>query len=251
MAYAFVNAHTFAAAGDNSRADSASIDTSGDTFWLVAVSDFQTAAACTVSDNQTGNTWNPRTAYEIAGGTRTRWNWCRPIDVGAGTVFSAVGAGSNYPGCVLFRFTGEAASPFDKESGTSSGGAASLQPGSITPATGEDDELSVVAVGFGAAATISTPTSGYSAVSQVNFTGGTNFGCAAAYRIKTTEDAENPQMDASSGTPIQSIASALFMAGVGGGGTLSWLPQTRSVQGTKSGVVSSGFTPGTIVQEAA
>jgi hypothetical protein len=234
MAYTFLNHAEASSAGDNSRVDITDVDTSGANLIVAHVADFASSAATTFSDSL-GNTWNVLTEQTQAGGTRSRIIYSVPSSVGSGHDFAAVGAGSNYPSMEVLWFSGGHATPFaggnGVENGAASGGASTLQPGSITPPF--DDELVFAGCGFGASATI-TINLGFSTVYQQDFAGGAAFGSAAAYLIQTTAAAVNPTFTASSGTPLQTAAIASFRAGAAAaGGASTPVPVSRFRRGRR------------------
>jgi hypothetical protein len=96
----------------------------------------------------------------------------------------------SYPAIAVAAFSGSHAAPFDQEN-QNNGVAATIQPGSITPA--QDNEL--IISGFTPEGAMGGPASineGMTIADQIDATGGSNVGIAIAYKTQTTAAAINP-----------------------------------------------------------
>lgn len=156
------------------------IDTTGATLIVVGVSGF--AGIGTLSDNNT-NSWTALTTISSTN-VRGRLYYCENPVVGAGHTFTTdapTGA------IAVAAFSGNAANPFDDESGAGSYGS-TQQPGSITPV--QADELFMeLACWYSSPATVSINGS-WSILNQLDWGAGGNVAIALAWKISSA--ASNP-----------------------------------------------------------
>lgn len=180
---------------------------------LVAVGSWYPASGgapnLTITDSY-GNTWTGLTAREL-GNTKVRlWYSAAPI-VGSGHTLST-STGDSYSTLWFGAFSGAAASPFDQESGATTGGATSLAPGSVTPS--EAGCLCVTGV-TSDGSTLTVPT-GYTG-GVANYSVGVHMGGGGAYLIQGAAAATNPAWAAAASAGM-AAALATFKAAAGGGG---------------------------------
>lgn len=158
---------------------SASLNTTGANFAVVAAINF--SALGTITDSQS-NTWIPLTA-QSSSNAYIRLFYC--IGLSASSSHTFFNSGS-FQSIGVLVFSGVNASPFDSENGASSGGASSIQPGSVTPST----DGCVIVTGLNnytaSAATIDSGFTGFSVVISSGLSGG------IAYLIQPTASPVNP-----------------------------------------------------------
>lgn len=200
-----------ASVGDHTTATTAAFSTVGASMVYVGISDFQSSAKTTITNNH-GDSVVERTERNTPGGARIRVCYILNPTSDANYTVTATGAGSNYPSLCAESRAGGAAAPFDQENGAQINNT-TAQPGSVTPT--EDNELLVVAEGHSTSGTIAVD-SGFGSLRQVDFAGGQNFGVAMASLLQTTAGAVNPTMNG--GPTISAIAIATFKAAAAGGG---------------------------------
>lgn len=205
-------AHGSAGAAAGSTATTAGLNCSGANLLVAAVASYVGRAGGAGSppalSDSSGNTWTRLT--ERGGGsveTCLDLYYVASPTVGAGQTFTATSAGG-FAGLCVAAFSGAAAVPFDAESGASSVSAASLQPGSITPAAA--GELLVAALGFSAALTVAIDSS-FSVTDSRVWSSGQNEGCALAYLVQAGgPTAVNPAWSWGGSSQQVSAAMAAF-----------------------------------------
>lgn len=214
MAYALA-ANAAAGSTDGNAATTSGIDTTGANLLVVAVTYYVLGGTVSVSDSK-GNTWTQ--AAEDGGNNATGHAtlfYSKNPSVGSGHTFTVTSTGG-FPGICAAAFSGaDTAAPFDQQSAFGSGGASSIQPGSVTPS--EDNELLVTAVSKAAAGVTASVDGGFSETDEFDLVGGQHFGLAMAYLVQTSAAAANPTWTLS-GSASTAAAIATFKAGAGGGG---------------------------------
>jgi hypothetical protein len=191
-----------------------SIDTSGASLLVAYISSYASAAAPSITDSN-GNTWNYLTTYTQASSVRGRIAYAINPTVGAGHTFTVSGT-TNYPSLGVAAFSGvDTSSPYEVENGAVTvATAASLQTGSITPAT--NNALVISGASIGSASVTVSVDSGLTEIGELALVGGQAFGVCLAYLIQGTAAAINPTWTNSvSGYLATAIAS--FEAAAGGG----------------------------------
>lgn len=187
MTYALLsggNGHTFFG-GASGGGTTPAIDTTGAD--LIVLGIVSSAGFAAPTDNK-GNTWTPRTS-QSSSQQRVQLYYCHNPTVGAGHTFTSTGS---FEGIYVEAFSGSAASPYDQESGATSGagGLHTIQPGSITPA--EDNELFVVMCGNESAIGFTqTIDQSFTITDQFNLSSPT-WGAGMAYLIQGSAAARNP-----------------------------------------------------------
>lgn len=182
MAFSLIG-HDVGAVGNTDSTTTPSIDTTGADL-LVAVCTDLGGNALVLTDSKS-NTWTALTKKTNV--IDTVIMYVKNPTVGTGHTF-AIGSGG-YPSLEVAAFSGsDLTSPFDVENGGSTGGAASLSTGSITP--GSANEL--VIAGLGTESMVGTKSITLLAVLDQAADNGNNFGGALAYEIQTTATARNP-----------------------------------------------------------
>lgn len=212
MAYALVDK---VSGGSGVTFTTGAINTTGSSLLTIVQSTWVVNPA-TVSDSK-GNTWIPLTTFQDPGGgaQETIFYAVNPI-VGAGHTFTATGTGSIFTSLVAAAFSGaKTVSPFDQQAGSVNNAYDNTNalPGSITPT--ENNELIICGFAFGISNTM-TIDSSMIILDQVNFSGGVNFGVAAAFKVQTTAAAINPQWTIPSPPENGGIGIASFKAQPGG-----------------------------------
>lgn len=190
MAIAVVTSTTIP--GGANGGTSSSIDTTGVTLIVIAISRYTAGGALTVSDSK-GNTWTALT--EKASGSAvfcaSRLYYCASPTVGSGHTFTNGGTGIYAAGVVIALSGTHASSPFDQQSGSyMAGSGSSILPGSVTPT--EDNEIVITGVAENGTPGTRAINGGFTIQGNVNHSGGVNYGVALAYLIQTTAAAANP-----------------------------------------------------------
>ncbi len=207
--------HTFVVVDgstDGNGFTSTSTDSTGAKVIAVAVGTFGGSI-----DNMTdskGNTYTAGTALDSGAGSRFQWWYCLNPTVGTGHTFTPVATGK-YPAIVVRGFSATSPS-FDQESagGTSSGGATTGQPGSVTPAAAEN----VILVGVEYGNTLTPTIDGGFTASGTGNVSAQHQGCSGAYLIQSAATAQNPTWTWGSGTAFASRSLVFTDTGGGGGG---------------------------------
>jgi hypothetical protein len=193
MAYSLV-AHVGAGSPNTNSFDTSGINTTGANLIVISIGTFGANANPTDSK---GNTWTALTQRTNSSRNQQLF-YCASPTVGSGHTFNPNSGNASYPTINVTAWSGAAASPFDQQSG-----AASRQPGSITPS--EDNCLLVTGVmdqGGGA----TTIDSGFT-ISDTETNDGNHFNSSAAYLVQTTAGAVNPSWSADSSNIVSAMAS--------------------------------------------
>jgi len=128
-----------------------------------------------------------------------------------------VSGANTFGGLQVQAWSGSAASPFDQESGTTSGGVSTLQPGSLTPS--EDNCLVITGMAHEANTSGATSINGGFTISDgTGYQGGVHEGGSMAYLVQTSAAAANPTWNITNATAAIGAAMAVFKAASGGGG---------------------------------
>jgi hypothetical protein len=133
--------------------------------------------------------------------------YCKNPSVGAGHTFTWAGSGGKAFSSLRvagFNNTNTAANA-DQTNGATSGGAASLATGSVTPST--NDQLVIAACAHEKAS--ATINSGFTEIDDVAYVGGAAIGGMMAYKVQTTAAAVNPTFTIPSSGAI-AVAIATF-----------------------------------------
>lgn len=212
MAYALVDK---VSGGSGTTFTTGAIDTTGSNLLIVVQSTWIVNPA-TVSDSK-GNTWIPLTTFQDPGGgaQETIFYAVNPV-VGAGHTFTATGIGSIFTSLVAAAFSGaNTVAPFDQQTGSVNNAYNNTNalPGSITPT--QANELIICGFAYGTANVMSINSS-MIIIDQVNFSGGINFGIAAAFKVQTLAAAINPQWTLTAPPANGGIGIASFKAQAGG-----------------------------------
>jgi hypothetical protein len=133
--------HVGAGSPDGNTFTTGSINTTGATLIVIAVSSYSAAGAPTISDSK-GNTWTALTAkVNATAAVRTQLYYCYSPTGGSGHTFTATGF--CYASIHAFAFSGTTGT-FDVENGTT-GGTSPQSAGAITPAL--NGEVIIAALG--------------------------------------------------------------------------------------------------------
>lgn len=206
--YAFV-ASVSAGSADAHNVTTGTVNTTGADLLVVAVASYGVSSTPTVSDNKS-NTWTPLTSYSTTSGNAERLTlfYAKNATCGTGHTFSASeSSGTPYPAISMAAFSGsDLTSPADQQTGTSTEGANTVSPGSITPSV--NGELVVSGLCLGSIPS-SGPSvgSGFTIASGTPSAGGLNFGVSLAYLIQTSAAAANPAWTFAGATALAAIAS--------------------------------------------
>lgn len=140
----------------------------------------------TLTDSKS-NAWTALTEYAPSS-SRVRLYYCAAPTVGSGHTFSVSGGSATYGTVFVLGFSGTAATPFDKESGSGGTGGTSRQPGSVTPASNGSVLVSMLS----ASTTTTNPLIDGSYTAHALSGTGVNQNSGIAYLIQTTATASNP-----------------------------------------------------------
>lgn len=211
------------------------IDSTGGSLIVASVCDYFAAAPqATVSDNKTGNVWIATGTYSSINSTAREtiyYTTGSTSGYGSGHTFTITCPGSTcYPSVAVAVFSNVVQPlPIDKQTGTSTTGATSLSPGSVTPTY--NNSLVVSGISFDTLNTMSV--SGMTISNQTNYLASNHFGCALGYVIQTTPASINPgwswtlsgaaaannisfTASDTSGTPSTTQTESMSMIGIGG-----------------------------------
>lgn len=192
-----------AGAASGGDATTSTVDSSGATLIVIGVSYYITAP--TVSDSK-GNTWTALTA-EVQTSASARLYYCENPTVGSGHTFTGADGDGVAVVIHVLGFSGNAATPFDAETGDQTPTMTTLQAGSITPAGA--NELFVSLLTINNVTLDATVDSGFTALATLDSGDGVPSGILA-YKIKSDATAENPTWTAVGGTPVASTVLAAF-----------------------------------------
>jgi hypothetical protein len=183
VAYALVAHSTIA--GTNGGTSGA-IDTSGANLLIFGLA-YVNAGSVAASDSKS-NTWADLTDPGPSS-PQGRISYAKNATTGASHTGTGTGSGVFLGACFAAFSGADTASPFDQQSTGLGAGLTSLQAGSILP--GSDNQLIIATLsGFGQSSIAID--SGFTIIDTVVSSGGTNYGCATAYKIQTTAIAVNP-----------------------------------------------------------
>lgn len=219
MAIAFVAGATAGSVGAIDDTTTGQIDTTGANL-LVVVGTYYGLAGTPVStdiNDSKANTWSVGTEYETVGANSGIRIWYSvPTSVGSGHTFTfdADVARAQYVSITVAAFSGAAASPFDQQNGNNGGGAATIQPGSVTPS--ENNCVVITGVVTGGSATIDSINGGFTISNTTQYSNGVHLGGSLAYLIQTTAAAANPTWTLSASADC--AAAIMSFKGPGGGG---------------------------------
>ena len=182
--------------------------------WLIA-GPVRNNGALTITDAVTSpscpspcNTWNALSVYNSAG-VATQFFYAENAHVGSTHVVTCAG---NSDACTIpvAAFSGMVTSgSFDAgtDSGTASGGAATLQPGSITPSSGH--RLVIFGASVLASSATLTADSGFTQTDYQDFVAATAYGGGMLYLVQSNGTTVNPTATAT-GAVISSAVIAAF-----------------------------------------
>lgn len=219
-------------------ATSASIDTTGATLLVIAVS---YGAAITVSDSK-GNTWTALTESDVAPPKHRIYYAANPT-VGTSHTFTVSGTSSAAAFSASAWSGVVTTSPFDTEQGGVAGSATVAGVGSSSLVPSVNNELIFASVGLQTSVSGFAANTGFTLVDHVNFSSGVNYGVGAVYQIQTTATTIPNSTVVSQWTGATGVAvrSATFKEGAPPAATATTLSGPTS--GTV-GVASSNFTAG-------
>lgn len=168
--------HVVAGSPNGDTFTTGSINTTGATLIVIAVSSYSAAGAPTISDSK-GNTWTALTAkVNATAAVRTQLYYCYSPTGGSGHTFTATGFG--YASIHAFAFSGTTGT-FDVENGTT-GGTSPQSAGAITPAL--NGEVIIAALGENSLSSASV-TSGFTNY-DIAYASGQHFALSMAYYIQ-------------------------------------------------------------------
>lgn len=175
------------------------IDTTGANLIVVGIS---TLFAATGMSDSKGNTWTQLTP-QAGGSAWVTQFYCANPTVGSGHTFT-----SPDPLSVIgvVAVSGANASPFDQESGSATGSATSIQPGSLTPGT--NGSLICTAVNDGFTTGLSLD-SGFTYLTGL-YTRSGNYGGGFGYLIQNPAAPINPTWAWTSGASGAATSMAVF-----------------------------------------
>lgn len=198
--------------GGVSSGTTPTINSTGATLLVAGVAAYENSPSgqlVTVSDSKT-NTWTPLTNYPADTSPTDGVRLYYVANPTVGTLHTASFSGANTY-CSLFfaAFNNvKTTSPAETPNGASGGAAATIQPGSITPA--ENNELIVSLVHQNSTSAAPTINSGFTIIDTLLEVGGVNVGGGLAYLVQTTAAAVNPTW--TSGTLAKAATQVSFKA---------------------------------------
>jgi hypothetical protein len=260
MAIALVT-RTIKAAAVNTGVTTDAVDTTGANLIVLYVAHYGSGAVTLSLSDSKGNTWTALTEH-ASSNQHSLGYYCLGPTVGTGHTFTVTtpgGVTDIYPVLAAHAFSGAAASAvLDTQTGATTAGATSLQPGSVTPSLDGSLVVAGIAPGAGTGITINA---GFSAVSA-DVNSGVSVSGGAAYLIQTSAAAVNPTWSWT--TSSEGAASiAVFKptgtdttpptlsspVGTATGATTATIGATTDEgNGTKYGVVTAGSTAPTAAQ---
>lgn len=205
--------HTGGHFGLNPPGTTSAIDTTGADL-LVAVLVSNNGSGGNLSSDSKANTWTALTAKTQASGSQVQIYFCSPgSKVGSGHTVTFQASSSFYASGYFAAFSGSAASPFDLEAGATATGA-TMSPGSITPAFGNELVISGVSMHLTAAPTVDAS---MTVLDSNGFLGGNYFGGGMAYKIQTTAVAINPVWTMSGSDKVSCVIASFKSTSSAGG----------------------------------
>jgi hypothetical protein len=190
--------HTIKQSANGTNVTTDAIDTTGAKLLVAITCDNSSGQAPT--DNKS-NTWYSFTSQTNVGITRIHVALGSTLNVGTGHTFTK-SAGAPAIAILAFGATGIISwQTVNTQSGASSGGATSLQPGSLTPIV--NNELIVMGMGddWGSGLAVDVGTLLDSAI----LVPGVAFGIASAYEIQITATARNPTWSWTGSKRVQTV----------------------------------------------
>lgn len=157
-----------------------------------------------VASSSPSNTWTALTGQVIGGGAGAIISYVGSPTTSGSQTFSVDGGdvGTQYSSVGMMGFSGVTTFDAASAGATSAGGVNHIQPGSVTPSTGNDVMIAVVSTDGGT--WTFTIDSGFTIIAQGTNDGGRSF--AVAYKIKTDSVAENPTFTVATGAGIPGLA---------------------------------------------
>lgn len=205
MAIALV-AHVGAVSTTSNNVTSAAIDTTGANLLVLVLSD---SDGSTVISDSKSNTWTSAVG-PTGPSPKVRIFYAKNPTVGTGHTFTGTSS-AKFPSIYASAFSGaDTTAPLDQINSATSPGAASLQPGSVTPSA--NGELLVTGFTTNSSDTMSIGSS-FTLLDQHGTVGGQAFGGGSAYLVQATAAAINPTWSDGSGSGLDGVAIATFKAG--------------------------------------
>lgn len=181
--------------------------TTGANFILVATSSYTGGTALTVTDNLL-NTYLPLTSYKTPADSAVQLFYALNPSVSATTSFTISGT-TVFPAGVAIAFSG-ISSLYDDLGDNLDGSFVSVKSASRATNSNYTNTLLLSLLSFNASGVASGMT-GWTIVTQVDAVGGSNYGAALAYKIRTTTGQDFPSWTAGN-TTVMNIGEALFLA---------------------------------------
>ncbi len=223
-------AHTSAAGNNSTATTTPSVDTTGADL-IVIIGTYYGPGGGAISDSKS-STWPATvlTAQSSNSFNKTVLSFVQAPAVGSGHTFTISTPGTQVASLLVEAWSGSVASPLDQTNNTQTDNVASIQPGSITPGSG--NELIITGTGWGMAAptTVSVDSGFTQPDAFVAWTNNVNYGASMSYLVQGAAAAVNPTWSYSpsvdSGVVIASFTGAAAATSVperGKMGVGSWL----------------------------
>lgn len=211
MSWAPISGFPILFAGGSSGGTTSPMDTTGANFLAVSIGWYTGFGGVAVLADSYGNTWTPLTPQgDGASGIGQIW-YCANPTVGTGHTFTVSGT-SIFVGFWVGAFSGASSSPFDQQSGASSFGPSSAQPGSLTPTN--PNSLFIGALEF-QVAQFSSVDSGFTGVLATTYASSAQLGLAGGYLIQSGGPTVNPTFT-QNGPSANGCVMAVFSPATGG-----------------------------------
>lgn len=213
-----------AKANGGSTYTTGAVDTTGATFLVVHVGQFQNVA--NISDSN-GNTWTQLTTKTSGESKSTIYYSANPT-VGSGHTFSQ-NTSSCFSAMVVGAFDSVATtSTFDAENGNTGAVITSLSTGIVTPANASS--LVIAGISSGTGSSGYSINSSFTIVDSVDYSGGTSEGSGLAYIYLTSSSAQNPSWSWT-GLSVGAATIAAFKGTAAAGGFFARTYYDRNIGG--------------------
>lgn len=185
----------------NQTGTSGAYATTGARVIVVAITwNFNANSVNPVLTDSLSNTWTAGTAYYNAGsGAKTQLYYCLACSVGGAHTFTLTSSAATVFNAQVEAFSSPSASVDGATTGTTSGNAPTVNPGSITPA-GAGDLFVTVVGSTDTGAALSVGGSFTAAPTTVAAPGGGYVGIGMAYFVNSGSSAQNPTWTITAGT---------------------------------------------------
>lgn len=214
-AITFINSSSYGSTNTNGASSQASMNTTGANFLACTIADYNANSPSTITESRASSA--PTGYTTVVSVTLVQMRiayWVNYTSAGNPTTFTTNGTGTYVAlACIAMAGVDTSGSAFEAQSAGGTATAATVQPGSLTPAV--DNELLVTGMGTNVD-TSATINGGYGVNGGNPVTGGsspgTSFTASIAYLIQTSKTAANPTWTGSD-TSGRAARQATFLCG--------------------------------------